>query len=186
MGEAATMSNPAMPQRNLWPHPPGEACYTAWKKGLSRLVDCSIPENVTLAQFDFHGCSWQLPGAFLAQNGGSVMAMTRTQKIIDQRPAPHMILYMVLEGEVTSDYDGLIQEHGPGDIVAVDYSLPYHSQTSAYEGITLTFDRTSAPAGLCDNAHGLVLTANDCAGAMPGVQLKALAEHIDGLSIDQG
>lgn len=180
------MSNPATPQRNLWPHPPGEASYVAWKRELSRLVDCSIPENAAPAQFDFHGCSWQLPGAFLAQNGGSAMAMTRTQQIIDQRPAPHMILYMVLEGDVTSDYDGLIQEHGPGDIVAVDYSLPYHSQTSAYEGITLTFDRSSAPAGLCDNAHGLVLTANDRAGAMLGVQLKALVEHIDGLSIDQG
>lgn len=114
------------------------------------------------------------------------MAMSRSQQVIDARPAPHMILYMVLAGHVMSDYNGLVQEHGPGDIVVVDYSLPYHSQTSGYEGITLTVDRTSVPAGLQNDVHGLVLTANDRAGAMLGTQMRALVDHIDGLSVEQG
>ncbi|MGO4837610.1 helix-turn-helix transcriptional regulator, partial [Rhizobiaceae sp. 2RAB30] len=79
----------------------------------------------------------------------------------------------------------MIQEHVPGDIVVVDYSLPYVSHTSGYEGIALTFDKTSAPSGLQNGAHGLVLTANENAGAMLGTQIKSLAEHIGGLSIDQ-
>lgn len=113
------------------------------------------------------------------------MAMSRTQQVIDERPTLHMVLYMVLSGQATGDYDGLIQEHVPGDIIVVDYSLPYQSQTSGYEGIALTFDKASAPGGFQHDAHGLVLTANDRAGAMLGAQLKALVDHIDGLSIDQ-
>ncbi|MBZ9774307.1 AraC family transcriptional regulator [Mesorhizobium sp. CO1-1-8] len=175
----------ATAQRVEWPFPRGVECFAAWKSALSLLVDCSIPENADPSLFDFHGCSWQLPGAFVHVNGGSAMAMSRTQQVIDDRPTQHMVLYMVLEGQVTSNYDGLIQEHVPGDIVAVDYSLPYESQTSGYEGIALTFDKASAPAGLQNNAHGLVLTASEDAGAMLGAQIKALVKHIEGLSIHQ-
>lgn len=185
MQKADSISGIAMSPRVDWPYAPGEECFAAWQEKLSLLVDCSIPENSDPAQFDFHGCNWQLPRAFLGRNGGSAMTMSRTQQVIDDRPAPHMILYMVLAGEVIGDYDGLIQEHGPGDIVAVDYSLPYHSQTSDYEGITLTVDQASLPAEFQNDAHGLVLTANDHAGAMLGTLLKALVDHIDGLSIDQ-
>lgn len=185
MLEADSTSDIATPQRIDWPFAPGEECFAAWKSALSLLVDCSIPENEAPALFDFHGCHWQLPGAFLHASGGSAMAMARTQQIIDDRPTLHMVLYMVLEGRVTSDYDGLIQEHVPGDIVIVDYSLPYVSQTSGYEGIALTFDKATAPAGLQNGAHGLILTANDNAGAMLGAQIKALVEHVGGLSIDQ-
>ncbi len=185
MLEADSTSDIATPQRIEWPFPPGRECLAAWKSALSLLVDCSIPEGADPALFDFHGCSWQLPGAFLHVSGGSAMAMSRTQQVIDDRPTLHMVLYMVLEGRVTSVYDGLIQEHVPGDIVVVDYSLPYVSQTSGYEGIALTFDKTSAPSGLQNGAHGLVLTANENAGAMLGTQIKSLAEHIGGLSIDQ-
>lgn len=113
------------------------------------------------------------------------MAMSRTQQVIGERPVPHMVLYMVLEGRVTSNYDGLIQEHVPGDIVVVDYSLPYESETPGYEGIALTFDKASVPAEFQNNAHGLVLTASDHTGAMLGTQIKALVEHIEGLSVHQ-
>ncbi|MFB9341792.1 AraC family transcriptional regulator [Aminobacter aganoensis] len=182
-GLGATM---ATPQRQEWPFPPGAECFAAWKKAISLLVDCSLPEDADPALFDFHGSSWQLPGAFLHVSGGSAMAMSRTQQVIDERPTPHMVLFMVLSGRVTSNYDGLVQEHEPGDIVVVDYSLPYESQTSGFEAITLTFDKASVPAELQNNAHGLVLTANDPTGAMLGTQIKALAEHIDGLSVHQG
>ncbi len=176
----------ATPQRQEWPFPPGAECLAAWKDAISLLVDCSIPEDADPALFDFHGCAWQLPGAFLHVNGGSAMAMSRTQQVIDERPTPHMVLFMVLEGRVTSNYDGLIQEHEPGDIVVVDYSLPYESQTSGFEAIALTFDKASVPVEFQSNTHGLVLTANDPTGAMLGGQIRALAEHIDGLSVHQG
>ncbi|MBZ9742333.1 MULTISPECIES: helix-turn-helix domain-containing protein [unclassified Mesorhizobium] len=175
----------ATARRVEWPFPPGEECFAAWKNALSLLVDCSIPESADPALFDFHGCSWQLPGAFLHANGGSAMAMSRTQQVIDDRPTQHMVLYMVLEGQVTSSYDGLIQEHVPGDIVVVDYSSPYESRTSGYEGVALTLDKASVPAGLQNNVHGLVLTASEDAGAMLGTQIMALVKHIDGLSIHQ-
>jgi len=175
----------ATPQRDEWPFPPGAECFAAWKNALSLLVDCSIPEESDPALFDFHGYSWQLPGAFLHVNGGSALSMSRTQQVIDDRPTPHMVLFMVLEGQVTGNYDGLIQEHEPGDIVVVDYSLPYESETSGFEAIALTFDKASVPAEFQNNAHGLVLTANDHAGAMLGIQIKALVEHIEGLSIHQ-
>ncbi len=113
------------------------------------------------------------------------MAMSRTQQVIEERTTPHMVLYMVLEGRVTSNYDGLTQEHLPGDIVVVDYSLPYESQSPGYEGIALTFDKTSMPTEFQNNAHGLVLTAKDHAGAMLGKLITALAEHIEGLSVHQ-
>lgn len=113
------------------------------------------------------------------------MTMSRTQQVIDERPTPHMVLFMLLEGRVTSSYDGLIQEHEPGDIVVVDYSLPYESETSGFEAIALTFDKASVPPEFQNNAHGLVLTANEPAGAVLGTQIKALAEHIHGLSIHQ-
>lgn len=175
----------ATPQREQWPFQPGLECFNAWKKALSLLVDCSIPDDADPASFDFHGCAWQLPGAFVHVNGCSAMAMSRTQQVIDERPTPHMVLFMVLEGRVTSNYDGLIQEHEPGDIVVVDYSLPYESETSGFEAIALTFDKASVQTELQNNAHGLVLTVNDHAGAVLGTQLRALAEYIDGLSVHQ-
>lgn len=184
MNRTASLTD-IMPKRIDWPFPPGQECFTAWQQGLSLLVDCSVPENTDPAFFDFHDQSWQLPRAYLHVSGGSAMTMTRTQQIIDGRPAPHVILYMILEGQVTSDYAGLTQEHIPGDIVVVDYSQPYRAQTSGYEGITLSFDKADLPRGFQNDFHGLVLTARDPAGAMLGTQIKALVEHIDGLSIGQ-
>lgn len=175
----------ATPKREEWPFPPGPECLAAWKSAISLLVDCSVPDDADPALFDFHGCSWQLPGAFLHASGGSAMTMSRTQQVIDERPTPHMVLFMMLEGRVTSNYAGLIQEHEPGDIVVVDYSLPYESETSGFEAIALTFDKASMPVEFQTSAHGLVLTANDPAGAMLGTQIKALVAHIDGLSIHQ-
>lgn len=175
----------ATSQREDWPYPPGEECYAVWKAALSLLVDCSIPEDADPALFDFHGSSWKLPGAFLHLNGGSAMSMSRTRQVIEERPAPHMVLYMVVEGRVTNNYDGLIQEHGPGDVLVLDYSLPYESHASGYEGIALTFDKASVPVEFQNNAHGLVLTRNDPAGAVLGALIKALAEHVEGLSLQQ-
>lgn len=185
MHKTVSLTDTAMPQRIDWPFPPGEECFAAWQQGLSLLVDCFIPENADPAHFDFHGQSWQLPRAYLHVSGGSAMTMARTQEIIDSRPAPHVILYMILEGQVTSNYSGLIQEHVPGDIVVVDYSQTYRAQTSGYEGITLSFDKADLPPGFQNDLHGLVLTERDPAGAMLGAQIKALVEHIDGLSISQ-
>lgn len=167
-----------------WPFPPGEECFVAWRDALSLLVDCSIPESADPTLFDFHGSTWQLPGVFLHVNGGSAITMVRTQQVIEERPNSHMALYMLTGGSVTADYDGLLQNHVPGDIVIVDYSSPYESRTSGYEGITLTFDKSSAPAGLQGDVHGLVLAAETDAGAILGAQLTALVNHIDGLSID--
>lgn len=171
--------------REVWPFPPGEECYAVWKDTLSLLVDCSIPEDADPALFDFHGCSWKLPGAFLHVNGGSAMSMSRTRQVIEQRPAPHMVLYLVLDGHVTNIYDGLIQEHVPGDIIVLDYSLPYESHTPGYEGLALTFDKASVPVEFQNNAHGLVLTRNDPAGAVLAAQMRTLVEHIEGISIEQ-
>ncbi len=151
---------------------------------MSLLVDCSIPEDADPALFDFHSCSWQLPRAFLHASGGSAMAMFRTREVIASRPNSQMALYLSTKGQVTSNYDGLIQEHVPGDIVVVDYSLPYDSRASDYEGIILTFDKAHAPAGLQHDAHGLVLTANESAGAMLRSQMTALVDNIDGLSVE--
>lgn len=172
-------------QRVEWPFSPGEECFIAWKTALSLLVDCSIPEDADPKFFDFHSSGWQLPGAFLHAMGGSAMSMSRTRRVIDERPTSYMVLYLVLEGQVTSNYDGLIQVHVPGDIVVVDYSMPYESQTPGYEGIALTFDKASMPAELQNNAHGLVLTANGPAGAVLGAQIKALVEHIGDFSVQQ-
>lgn len=168
-----------------WPFPPGMECFAAWKTALSRLVDCAIPADADPAQFDFHGRSWQLPEAFVQINGGSAMSMSRSQRVIDDRPISQMSLYVLTRGSAVADYDGRKRSHGPGDVVAVDYSLPYESRTPGYEGITLTFDRASAPAGLQGDVHGMVLTAQSSAGKLLGTLIRALVEHIDGLSVDQ-
>lgn len=168
-----------------WPFPPGAECFAAWKEALSRLVDCAIPADADPALFDFHGRTWQLPQAFVQVNGGSAMSMSRPQRVIDDRPISHMSLYLLTNGSVVTDYDGHKQTHGPGDVVAVDYSLPYESHTPGYEGITLTFDRTSAPPGLQGDVHGMTLTADSSAGKLLGTQIRSLVDHIDGLSVDQ-
>src|SRR6478752_1494928 len=79
----------------IWPYPPGAESYAAWKAALSRLVDCSIPADFDLASFEFYGCTWQLPEAFLQINGGSAMTMSRTRRVIAERPNSHMSLYLV-------------------------------------------------------------------------------------------
>jgi len=169
----------------VWPHPPGAECYAAWKSALSRLVDCAIPADADVASFDFHGCAWQLPEAFVQINGGSAMMMSRSQHVIDDRPISQMSLYLLTEGSVVTDYDGRKRSHVPGDVVAVDYALPYEAHTPGYEGITITFDRARAPAGLQGDVHGMVLTANSSAGSLLGLQMRSLIDHIDGLSVDQ-
>lgn len=118
-------------------------------------------------------------------NGGSAMTMSRTRQTIDDRPISQMSLFLLTEGTAEADYDGRRQTHLPGDIVAVDYSLPYESHTSGYEGITLTFDRNSAPPGLHGDVHGMVLAADSSAGSLLGTQIRSLVDHIEGLSVDQ-
>lgn len=170
----------------VWPFPPGEECFTAWKKEISSIVDASVPAGPDRPLFDYHGYTWQLPQAFLHMSGGSAMAMSRAQRVIDDRPISQMALYLLTEGSVTGDYDGLTQNQEPGDIVAIDYSLPYECQTPRYEGLTITFDKSVAPAGLLNNhVHGVVLKANSSAGALLGSQIRLLADHVNGLSIDQ-
>lgn len=185
MTQAAGHSKANAPHGVVWPFPPGVECYAAWKTALSRLVDCAIPADADPALFDFHGSSWQLPEAFVQANGGSSMSMSRPQHVIDDRPISQMSLYLLTGGSVVTDYDGRKRTHVPGDLVAVDYSLPYDSHTSGYEGITLTFDKISAPAGLQGNVHGMVLTATSCAGNLLGIQIRSLVDHIDRLSVDQ-
>lgn len=179
--DAPTRSSRAI----VWPFPPGLECFTAWKQALSRLVDCSIPADADPALFEFYGRTWQLPEAFLQINGGSPMMMSRTRRVINDRPNSQMLIYLITRGRVTADYDGRKCDHAPGDIVLVDYSLPYESSTSAYEGITLTFDRANAPPRLQGDIHGMVLTARSSAGSFLGAQIRALVDHIDDLSIDQ-
>jgi len=168
-----------------WPFPPGTACLAAWQKAISALVDGTIPADADPASFDFHGCTWQLPQAFLHKNGGSAVTLSRPQHVIEDRPNSQMALYLVIGGSITTDYDGLIRNHEPGDIIAIDYSVPYESHTPGYEGITITFDKSSAPRGLQGNVHGAVLLANSSAGALLGAQIRSLADHINGLSVDQ-
>ncbi len=169
----------------VWPFPAGAEGYTAWKAALSRLVDCSIPADADLASFRFYGCTWQLPEAFLQINGGSAMTMSRTQHVIDDRPNSQMSLYLVISGTVTTDYDGRMRSHAPGDIVAVDYSRPYECHTSGYEGITITFDRASAPSKLRGDVHGMMLTADSSAGIYLGAQIRSLVDHVDDFSVEQ-
>jgi AraC-like DNA-binding protein len=185
LSDSRTKPHESAPRSMAWPFPPGEECFVAWRKAISSLVDGSVPADTDLASFDFHGCTWQLPQAFLHVNGGSAMTLSRPQHVIDDRPISQMALYLVIGGSITTDYDGLIQNHEPGDIVAIDYSLPYESHTSGYEGITITFDKSSAPAGLQRNIHGSVLLANSSASALLGVQIKSLVNHINGLTIEQ-
>ncbi|PWK68980.1 AraC family transcriptional regulator [Aminobacter sp. AP02] len=185
MFEAQTSPQSRTARGIVWPFPPGLECFAAWKAALSFLVDCAIPDDADPAVFDFHGCTWQLPEAFVQINGGSAMSMARTQRVIDERPISQMSLYLLTRGSVVTDYDGHKQTHVPGDIVAVDYSLPYESQTPGYEGITVTFDRASAPAALQGIVHGVVLPANSSAGNLLGIQMRSLIDHIDGLTVDQ-
>lgn len=169
-----------------WPFSPGEECFAAWKKEISFILDASIPDDADKSQFDYHGYTWQLPQAFLHNSGGSAMAMSRPQRVIDGTPISQMTLYLLTEGSVSGDYDGLIQNTEPGDILVIDYSLPFECQTPGYEGLTITFDKSVAPAGLLnDNVHGVLLKASSSAGALLGSQIRSLADHINGLSIDQ-
>lgn len=183
MAEADRASRPS--RGLVWPYPPGAESYAAWKAALSRLVDCSIPADFDLASFEFYGCTWQLPGAFLQINGGSAMTMSRTWQVIDDRPNSQISLYLVTSGEIATDYDGQKRHHSPGDIVAVDYSRPYECHTSGYEGITITFDRASAPSKLQGDVHGMVLTADSSAGIYLGGQMRSLVDHVDDFSVDQ-
>lgn len=169
----------------VWPHPPGAESYATWMAAISRLVDCAIPEDADINLFDFHGCTWQLPETFVQINGGSAMTMSRPQSVIDARPVSQMSIYMLTSGSVVTDYDGLKQTQFPGDIVAVDYSLPYEAITPGYEGITFTFDRARAPLGLQGDIHGTVLSASSAAGKLMGGQMRSLIEHINELSIEQ-
>lgn len=113
------------------------------------------------------------------------MTLSRPQHVINDRPVLQMSIYLVTGGKITTDYDGLILNHEPGDIVAIDYSLPYESRTPGFEGIAITFDKSSAPAGLRGHVHGAVLTANSSAGAVLGSQIRSLVDHINGLSVEQ-
>lgn len=185
MDQAGTVSHPRAPQGISWPFPPGESNFAAWRTALSRLVDCSIPAGSDPALFDFHGRSWQLPESFVQANGGSAMTMLRSQHVIDERPNSQMSLYLVTAGAVTTDYDGRLYDHAPGDIIILDYSKPYQSHSSGYEGVTITFDKAWAPAGFRGDSHGAVLRGNNTAGIFLGIQIRALVEHIDGLSVEQ-
>jgi len=185
MNQVGVISHPRALHGTSWPFSPGESNLAAWRTALTRLVDCSIPPHVDPALFDFHGRSWQLPEAFVQTNGGSAMVMSRPQQVIDERPNSQMSLYLVTDGVVLTDYDGHQQSHAAGDIVVVDYSRPYHSQTNGYEGITITFDKARAPLGFQGDCHGAVLAADSSAGRFLGSQIKALLDHIEGLSIEQ-
>ncbi|MGQ3211791.1 MAG: helix-turn-helix transcriptional regulator [Shinella sp.] len=169
--------------RVVWPFSRGEDCYAAWKAALSQLVDCSIPADADVASFEFHGSSWQLPETFVQVNGGSAMSMSRPQHVIDDRPISKMSLYLLTGGSVVTDYDGCKRIHVPGDVVAVDYSLPYESYTSGYEGIALTFDKASTLSELQGDVHGMMLAANSSAGNILGGQMRSLVAHIDGLNV---
>ena len=185
MFEAEGNLKTCAPHCLVWPFPPGAECFAAWKAALSGLVDCAIPADADPAFFDFHGRSWQLPGAFVQVNGGSAISMSRSQRVIDDRPISQMSLYLLTAGSVVTDYDGYKRAHVPGDIVAVDYSLPYESHTPGYEGITLTFDKASAPLDLQGDVHGMILAAGSSAGNILGSQIRSLVAHIDGLSVVQ-
>jgi AraC-like DNA-binding protein len=169
----------------VWPFAPGAESYAAWKVAISRLVDVAIPDDSDIALFDFHGCTWQLPEAFVQINGGSAISMSRPQSVIEDRPISQMSIYMLIGGSVVTDYDGFKQTQVPGDVVIVDYSLPYEAFTPGYEGITLTFDRARAPSGLQGDVHGTMLSADSPAAKVIGAQMRALIEHINELSVDQ-
>lgn len=185
MLEAETTPQPRASRGIIWPFSAGAENYAAWKAALSRLVDCSIPAGFDPASFNFYGCTWQLPEAFLQINGGSAMTMSRTEHLIADQPNSQMSLYLVMSGEITTDYDGQKRSHCPGDIVTVDYSRPYECHTSGYEGITITFDRASAPSKLQGDVHGMVLTADSSAGVYLGAQIRSLVDHVDDFSVDQ-
>lgn len=168
-----------------WPFIPGVECYSAWKEALSSLVDCSIPAGTSPETFDFHGISWQLPEAYLQIHGGSAMNMARTPAIIAQRPKFQITLYMLTAGSVSGNYDGIELTHLPGDIVAIDYSHPYATETLGFEGIAISFDKSRAPFGLQGQIHGMVVRADSAAGVYLGNQLRGLIDVIERLNVAQ-
>jgi len=185
MNNSATAAHPRAPHCMTWPFPPGLDNFAAWRAALSRLVDCSIPATEDPARFDFHGRSWQLPECFVQAGGGSPMRMVRSREVIADRPNAQMALYLVISGAISTEYEGRPVTLGPGDIVINDYSRPYHSETSAYEGITITFDKATAPDGFHGDVHGLVLEAHSAPAIILGTQIRAVIDNFAGLSTDQ-
>jgi len=185
MPEADAKPNAAAPVRKVLPAQPDEKRLAFWTRAFSGLGDISLPAGSDPAQFDFYGHTWQLPHAFVQVNGASAMALSRLQRVIDERPIQQMALQLFLKGGSTCVYDGRAQPHTVGDIVIVDYSMPYEIHTPGYEGIGLTFDKAIAPPRLQANAHGLMLSADSSAGAILGAQMRLLVEHIEGLSVEQ-
>lgn len=173
------------PVRKLLPSQPDEKRFAFWQRAFSGLGDISLPLGSDPTEFNFYGHSWQLPQAFLQVNGATAMALLRAQHIIDARPVEQMQLHLFLAGGARCIYDGQVRTHGPGDIVVVDYSIPYEIHTPGYDGIGITFDKASAPPLLRASAHGRGLSGTSSAGALLAGQLKSLVEHIEGLSIEQ-
>lgn len=185
MPEADAKPKIAAPIRKILPSQPAEKRLAFWTRAFSGLGDISLPAGFDPAQFEFYGHTWQLPHAFVQVNGASAMALSRLQQVIDERPIQQMALQLFVKGGATGVYDGRALPHAVGDIVIVDYAMPYEIHTPGYEGIGLTFDKAIAPPGLQANAHGLMLAADSSAGAMLGAQMRLLVDHIDGLSVAQ-
>lgn len=178
----------ALPRRTMgmaWPFPPGRDCFAAWQTAMAPLCDCALAADGDIDTFDFHGHSWQLPEAFVQVHGGSGMTMTRSPAVIAARPKPQLSLYMLTAGSVLSRYEGIERRHGPGEIVVIDYSHPYHSETSGFEGVAITFDKALAPAGFRDGVHGLIVAADSAAGALLGAQIVTLIALLDRLEVGQ-
>ena len=185
MPDADVKPTIAAPVRKILPSQPDEKRLAFWTRAFSGLGDISQPAGSDPALFDFYGHTWQLPHAFVQVNGASAMALSRLQQVIDERPIQQMALQLFVKGSGTGVYDGRAQPHTVGDIVIVDYAMPYEIHTPGYEGIGLTFDRAIAPPRLQTNAHGLMLSADSNAGAMLGAQMRLLVDHIEGLSVEQ-
>lgn len=184
--DMAKIDAQAPPRRTMgiaWPFPPGRDCFAAWQAAMAPLCDCAVPAGSDIDAFDFHGQSWQLPEAFVQVHGGSGMAMSRSLAMIAAQPKAQLSLYMLTAGSVTSRYDGIERRHAPGEIVAIDYSHPYDSETRGFEGIAITFDKALAPKGFRDGVHGLIVTADSAAGAYLGAQIHALIGVIDRLDV---
>ena len=113
------------------------------------------------------------------------MKMTRTAKLVEERPKSQVSLYMLTAGSVSAVYDGAERHHLPGDIVAIDYSRPYESTTFGFEGIAITFDKTRAPPGFQSDVHGMVILAGSAPGAFLGGQIRSLIELADRLDVNQ-
>jgi len=185
MSDSSATSSHLSPVRKILPTQPSDKRFAFWQRAFSGLGEISLPKGSDPAEFNFYGHSWQLPLAFLQVNGATAMALLRPQHIIDARPVEQMQLHMFLAGGATCSYDGQLRSHGPGDIVVVDYSIPYEIHTPGYEGIGITFDKASAPPLLRASAHGQGLSAGSSAGMILSGQLTSLVEHIEGLSIEQ-